>query len=76
MNDFDAARKVMVDSGQPQVDLIGDDGPNWDTASLQQDFEVLSFVAPYVLVRRRSDGKEGTLEFTHSPRVYFGFKEA
>jgi hypothetical protein len=25
-------------------------------------------------VRRRSDGQVGTLEFTHHPRVYFGWR--
>jgi hypothetical protein len=47
----------------------------WDTAELQQEFEVLGFLAPFVVVKRRSDGKKGTLEFKHSPRVYFGFRE-
>jgi len=57
------------DSGnQPQ-------GQTWDTRSLQEDFTVEGFSAPYVAVVRKSDGKRGTLEFTHSPRVYFGFKE-
>lgn len=50
-------------------------GPTWDTASLQRDFEVLGFGAPFVAVRRKSDGATGTLEFTHAPRVYFGFQE-
>jgi hypothetical protein len=29
-----------------------------------------------VVVRRKLDGKTGTLEFTHHPRVYFSFEEA
>ena len=45
----------------------------WDTEALQRDFKVVGFLAPYVVVIRRSDGVKGTLEFTHSPRVYFGF---
>lgn len=57
------------DSGnQPQ-------GQTWDTQQLQQDFEVLGFSAPFVVVRRKSDNQRGTLEFTHNPRVYFGFQE-
>jgi hypothetical protein len=35
---------------------------------------VLSFAAAFVVVRRKSDGKLGSLEFTHHPRVYFGFE--
>ena len=50
-------------------------GQTWDTQQLQEDFEVLGFAAPYVSVRRKSDGTKGLLEFTHSPRVYFGFEE-
>jgi hypothetical protein len=29
-----------------------------------------------VVVRRKKDGVKGSLEFTHSPLVYFGWKEA
>jgi hypothetical protein len=45
----------------------------WDTAALTRDFEVLGFAAPFVVVRRRSTGEKGSLEFTHSPRVYFNW---
>lgn len=48
--------------------------PTWDTSELQRDFEVLGFAAPLVVVRRRSDGVRGTLEFKHNPRVYFGWQ--
>lgn len=51
------------------------EGQTWDTTTaLQVDFEVLGFAAPFVVVRRKADGVKGTLEFKHSPRVYFGFK--
>lgn len=71
----EATRRLMIALDQPQADLaaIEDGDPYWDTRELQQDFEVLAFAAPFILVRRRSDGVEGTLEFTHSPRVYFNF---
>jgi hypothetical protein len=46
----------------------------WSTSELSQDFEVIGFLAPLVVVRRRSDGKKGSLVFQHSPRFYFGFK--
>jgi hypothetical protein len=48
-------------------------GQVWSTDELTRDFEVLGFLAPYVVVRRRSDGRKGSLEFQHSPRFYFGF---
>lgn len=50
-------------------------GQTWDTAQLQEDFTVEGFSAPFVVVRRKSDGKRGTLEFKHSPRIYFDFRE-
>jgi hypothetical protein len=50
-------------------------GPFWDTEALTRDFEVIGFAAPFVVVKRRSDGVRGSLEFTHRPRVYFGWKE-
>jgi hypothetical protein len=51
------------------------DGPLWDTASLQDEFEVQGFMAPFCVVRRKSDGVRGTLTFIHEPRVYYGFVE-
>lgn len=48
-------------------------GRVWSTGELRQDFEVTGFLAPYVVVRRKSDGKKGSLEFQHSPRLYFNF---
>src|SRR5687768_7365626 len=49
-------------------------GQVWDTQQLSQDFEVLGFLAPYVVVRRRSDGLKGSLEFSHHPRLYFSWQ--
>ena len=48
-------------------------GQVWNTSQLASDFEVLGFLAPYVVVRRKSDGRTGSLEFQHSPRYYFNF---
>jgi hypothetical protein len=48
-------------------------GPIWNTEAMQKDFEAIGFAAPFIVVRRRSDGQKGTLTFTHSPRVYFDF---
>ena len=43
------------------------------TSEAVQKYEFIAFCAPFVEVRRRSDGQLGTLEFQHSPRFYFGF---
>ena len=48
-------------------------GEVWDTNELQQEFEVLSFMAPFVVVRRRSDRAMGSVMFQASPRYYFSF---
>ena len=48
-------------------------GQVWNTEELSRDFDVTGFLAPFVVVRRKCDGKKGSLEFQHSPRFYFGF---
>ena len=48
-------------------------GPVWDTEQLSAEFEVVGFIAPYAVVRRKSDGRKGSLEFQHHPRLYFNF---
>jgi hypothetical protein len=53
--------------------LEAEHGQVWDTDQLMEDFEVLGFMAPYVVVRRRSDGVKGSCEFQHDPRYYFSF---
>ena len=49
-------------------------GQVWNTEELSRDFEVIGFMAPLVVVRRKIDGKKGSLEFQNQPRFYFGFK--
>lgn len=86
MNDTtETTRREMIDSGQPQRDLVaelhkaalrGDEkAPTWTTDELREEFEVQGYMAPYVVVKRKSDGAMGSLEFTHSPRLYFGWRK-
>lgn len=49
-------------------------GQVWTTSELSQCFDVLGFMAPIVVVRRRSDGVKGSVMFQHSPRFYFSFE--
>jgi hypothetical protein len=49
-------------------------GPVWSTDQLTVDFEVLGFLAPFVVVRRKGDGVLGSLEFQHLPRFFFHFQ--
>ena len=50
-------------------------GQVWSTEELRQEFEVIGFMAPVVVVRRKSDGAQGSLEFQHQPRFYFGWAQ-
>jgi len=49
-------------------------GKIWDTTEMQADFECIGFMAPIIVVRRRIDGKTGSLKFQHHPRFYFAFQ--
>jgi len=46
----------------------------WSTEQLREEFEVMAFLAPFVQVRRKSDGQMGVMTFTHGPRWYFGWE--
>ena len=48
-------------------------GQVWNTDELRREFAVEGFVAPFVVVRRKSDGQRGSVEFQHEPRFYFNF---
>lgn len=67
-------RRAMLANKVPEADLAKAE-QQWDTDALRAEFEVIGFAAPFVIVRRRSDDKKGSLEFTHSPRVYFNWRE-
>lgn len=64
------ARRAMLAETAPDYT-----GPTWDTRALQEAYYVIGFCAPFVVVTRKADGVRGSLRFTHSPRVYFDFKE-
>lgn len=49
-------------------------GQVWDTDQLRADFSIEGFLAPYVVVFRKADQVRGTLQFQHSPRLYFNFQ--
>lgn len=51
--------------------LTGLYGKVWDTKELQKDFEVISFLAPFVICKHKSTGTRGALYFQHYPRFYF-----
>ena len=47
-------------------------GEVWDTEEFTEDFTVISFMAPFVIVKSK-EGVEGTIEFQHRPRYYYKF---
>ncbi len=65
--------EINADPGSREA-LEATHGQVWDTQQLREDFEVLGFMAPLVVVRRRSDGARGSLYFQHDPRFYYGFE--
>lgn len=67
-NDKQAERKRLAESEYVV------DGIVYDTNEMSECFDVLAFAAPLVVVRRRSDGITGTLEFQHMPRFYFNWQ--
>jgi len=64
--------EINADPGSREA-LEAIHGQVWNTEELSRDFSVDGFMAPLVVVRRKSDGAKGSLYFQHSPRFYFGF---
>ena len=84
-DDTEMIRREMVNeinsevvSNEPDAErarLAAAFGAVYDTKQLSSLFEVVGFMAPFVMVRSKKTGKTGTLEFQHSPRFYFNYME-
>ena len=81
MNDTDVVKqlrliRLVVLNAEPgdRPTLEQQHGQVWDAAELGRDFAVIGFMAPLVVVRRRSDNRWGSLEFQHHPRFYFNWR--
>jgi len=73
----ESRRALLVTVNATPVDraaLETKHGQVWSTEELARDFEVLGFAAPFVVVRRKTDGRAGSLMFQHHPRFYFSFE--
>ena len=66
-------KKINAEPGSKE-DLEARYGDVWDTQQLQEHFTVLSFLAPFCVVLRKSDGVRGSVMFQHNPRFYHSFK--
>jgi hypothetical protein len=51
-------------------------GEVWDSVELQNTWEVMAFLAPFVVVKNRLTKERGTLCFQHRPRFYFSYLKA
>jgi len=69
----ESIRRAMMARDQPASDLAANTAHTWTPDQMRAEFDVDGFMAPFVVVRRRSDGARGMLEFTHLPRVYFNW---
>ena len=69
--------RLVVLNAEPgeRNDLEQRHGQVWSNIELNRDFTVVGFMAPFVVVRRKSDGIRGSLEFQHDPRFYFNWRE-
>jgi hypothetical protein len=68
---------TLDEDSETRLNQLADEygaGNVWDTEGVSRDFEIIGFMAPFVVARRKSDNVKGTLTFCHSPRFYFDFQ--
>jgi hypothetical protein len=65
-------QQINADPGSREA-LEARHGRVWSTEEMRDEFEVVGFLAPLVVVRRRSDGVLGSLQFQHSGRACCGW---
>jgi hypothetical protein len=74
----EAARRARLAELQAEPgsreDLEARYGQVWNTEELRRDFDVIGFLAPFVVVRRKTYGVRGSMEFRPSPRLYYCFQ--
>lgn len=51
-------------------------GKVYNTNEVSEEFEIVSFMAPFISVVRKSDSKKGWMTFQHMPRFYYDFRES
>lgn len=75
--DAKRAKGKSVDGGSRELllrkELEQKYGEVWNTAEMLGAYDVEGFGGGYAVVRRKSDGQRGSLDFTHSPRFYYSF---
>lgn len=54
------------------VEAYGEDDV-WDSEAVGDFFTFKGFMAPFAVVTKKETGEVGSLQFSHSPRFYFGW---
>lgn len=67
------ARRKLLESGEIYGHLLAA-REKFTTEQLRELFTVHAFMAPFVVVTRKSDGVKGSMKFTPDPRWYFDFE--
>ncbi len=49
-------------------------GQVWTSEQFGQEFEILGLMISPTIVRRKSDGMRGTIQFHGDPRIFFDFR--
>ncbi len=79
MDPTENVRREMVDKinsfKRTKEELQRIYGEVYNTSELNEQFDVIGFMAPFITVRRFLDNVKGTLMFQDQPRYYFSFKE-
>lgn len=65
----ETARRALIAAGDPSLPPDA-----MTTSEMTALYDVVGFLAPFVVVTRKTDGACGSLRFTHDPRRYFGWK--
>lgn len=68
--------RLPFDEQERYAELVKQYGEDnvFDTQAVQEHFEVLGFMAPFVVAIRKADNVKGSMEFCHSPRFYYDFR--
>lgn len=65
--------EINADPGSREA-LESAHGQVWDTDELRRDFDVMGFMAPFLIASRKADSQVGSLMFQHNPRFFFSFE--
>lgn len=49
-------------------------GECWTTDEVQDEFEIIGFMAPFCVAKRRETQEKGALTFVHRPRIYYSWR--